>query len=287
MSDAKIPIIKLRDLDLSSYPVDKIAQIMDEFGLFGVIKLTLFEGRIIIRARPNERNLSFQHISDLTYKPEKYNKEFQRASIPNKSMFYGCFVPDNVGEGELDDARLAAVFETSRLYRKNIKDGEEIITLSYWMVKNDIPLIAIVYHEDFIDNSSYTKELFVAYQDFLLKNSRDTAKSSRLITDYIANEFAKKEIFHDFDYLISAIFTKRILDQGLAGVFYPSVRTEGKLFNVAIHPNFVKNNLIIDYVSEYTIRRKNNEMRLDINSTTHIEPGQTEFVLTPYGTTNQ
>ena len=195
-------------------------------------------------------------------------------------MFYGCVVPENIAEGELDNARVTAIFEASKLYRQEIESGEEKITFSRWVVTKDIPLIAIVYHKDFINSSSHTNELHTAYQTFLKNNPNDIVNSNS-VTEYLASEFAKKETPHDYDYLISAMFTEVALGQGFAGVYYPSVRAEGKGFNVAIHPDFVNNNMKAIVSGECSLYKKSKHIVLDNDTITEIEDGKTEFVMQP------
>ncbi len=274
------PISKLKNIDLSKYPIDEIKSIMKEFGRFGVVVMTLHEGKTIIRARPNEPNETFKNISELSYKPSNFNTTYQRASTPNNTMFYGCVVPENIAEGELDNARVTAIFEASKLYRREIENGEEKITFSRWTVTKDIPLIAIVYHKDFINNSSHTNELHTAYQAFLKSNPQDIANSNT-VTEYLASEFAKKETPNDYDYLISALFTEVALSQGFAGVYYPSVRAEGKGFNVAIHPDFVNSSMKAIVSGECSLYKKAKHIVLDNDTITEIEDGKTEFIMHP------
>ncbi|HNO55873.1 MAG TPA: hypothetical protein PKI85_12270, partial [Chitinophagaceae bacterium] len=73
MSEVTNPIQKLKELTLSKYPVDEINKIMKEFGKFGVVLMTLHEGKSIIRARPNEGNETFKTVSEISYKPAKFN----------------------------------------------------------------------------------------------------------------------------------------------------------------------------------------------------------------------
>jgi len=274
------PISKLKNLNLSKYPVDEINSIMKEFGKFGVVVMTLHEGKSIIRARPNEQNETFRTVAELSYKPAKFNTTFQRASTPNTTMFYGCVVPENIAEGELDNARVTSIFEASKLYRQDIESGEEKVTFSRWTVTKDIPLVAIVYHKDFINNSSHTNELHTAYQAFLKDNPNDIANSNA-VTEYLASEFAKKETPHDYDYLISALFTEVVLSQGFAGVYYPSVRAEGKGFNVAIHPDFVNGNMKAIVSGECSLYKKAKHIVLDNDTITEIAEGATEFIMQP------
>jgi hypothetical protein len=274
------PISKLKNLDLSKYPVEEINSIMKEFGKFGVVVTTLHTGKTIIRARPNEPSRAFKSVSELSYKPAKFNTAFQRASTPNTTMFYGCVIPENLAEGELDNARVTAIFEASKLYRQEIENGEEKITFSRWTVTKDIPLIAIVYHKDFINKSSHTNELYIAYQEFI-NNKLDDIANSNAVTEYLASEFAKKETPNDYDYLISALFTEVVLSKGFAGVYYPSVRAEGKGFNVAIHPDFVNSNMKAIVSGECSLSKNGKHIVLVNETIAEISEGSTDFIMKP------
>lgn len=274
-------IDKLRALKLSEYPVDEIKKLLSDFGKVGVIVMTLHKGKTIMRARPNEPNETFKTISELSFKPSGFNKTYQRASTPLTTMFYGCVVPENIEKGELDNARVTAVFEASKLYRKGIENGEEKITFSRWTVTNDIPLIAIVYNQDFVKSSSHTNELYLAYQSFLQQNNPSDVLKSNAITEFLASEFAKSETPNDFDYLISALYSELVVQKGFAGVYYPSVRAEGKGFNVAIHPDFVESCMIPIVAGECSLYKKEKHIVLDNDTITEIDSGQTEIKFEP------
>lgn len=280
MDELNIQINRLNGLNLSNYPIQEIRNIITDFGRVGVIVMTLHKGKTIIRARLNETNETIKSISELSYKPYKLNKTFQRASTPQTTMFYGCVVPENNEEGEPIIARVTSVLEVSNLYRKAIDEGVEKITFSRWVVTKDIPLIAMVYHKDFVNNSSHTSELYNAYKLFLQNNPSDLEKSYA-ITEFLASEFAKSETSNDFDYLISALYTELVVQQGFAGVYYPSVRAEGKGFNVAIHPYFVENCMIPIVAGECTLYKKGKSIVLDNDTITEVEKGQTNIVFKP------
>ena len=281
MSNFVETIDKLRALKLSEYPVREIKKLLSDFGRVGVIVMTLHKGKTIMRARPNEPNETFKTISELSFKPSEFNKTYQRASTPLTTMFYGCVVPENIEKGELDNARVTAVFEASKLYRKGIENGEEKITFSRWTVINDIPLIAIVYNQDFVKLSSHTNELYMAYQSFLQQNNPSDVLKSNAITEFLASEFAKSETPNDFDYLISALYSELVVQKGFAGVYYPSVRAEGKGFNVAIHPDYVESCMIPIVAGECSLYKKDKHIVLDNDTITEIDSSQTEIRFEP------
>ncbi len=269
----------LKELTLSSYPVKDIKSVFEKFGVIGIIKIPLNEGKSIIRARPNE-NEPFNKISELSYKPAKYNTRYQRASTPNTTMFYGCVAPDNIVNDEPYNEKVTAIYEASKLLRQGIIEGEEKITFSRWIVKKDFSLVAIVYHKDFIDKYSHTRELSTAHQNFL-KLHPNVREKSMLVTEFIASEFAKNEIQSDFDYLISALFTEKVLSLGFAGVYYPSVRTEGQGINVAIAPHFVENNMEPVFAGECTLYKKGNCSVLDNDKICELNAERKDFTFGP------
>lgn len=272
-------VSNLKELTLSSYPVKEIKSLLEKFGVIGIIKIQLNEGKSIIRARPNE-NEPFNKISELSYKPAKYNTRYQRASTPNTTMFYGCIVPYIIVNGEPDNEKVTAIYEVSKLLRQGIIEGEEKITFSHWKVTKSIPLVAIVYHRDFSNKSSHTRELYYAYQEYL-RNNPNYRDNSKIVTEFIASEFAKNNITDDYDYLITALFTEMVLSMGLAGVYYPSVSVNGKGFNVAIDPHFVENNMEPVFAGECTLYKKGNCIVLDNDTICELNAEIKDFTFRP------
>ncbi len=91
---------KLSKLDLSTSSCDEAKSLIRQFGKIGTIIETLHEGKVIVRARPNYNGERFHKRSELSYRPQEYNKTFQRASTPNRTMFYGTSIPDMIQDGE-------------------------------------------------------------------------------------------------------------------------------------------------------------------------------------------
>jgi hypothetical protein len=79
-------------------------------------------------------------------------------------------------------------------------------------------------------------ELAKSYEEFIQSIPADISERSLLYSDFLANEFSKETINHDYDYMISAIFSELTVDSGYDGIIYPSVRVEGMGLNVAIRP---------------------------------------------------
>lgn len=245
-------IKRLKELDLSSYPVDEIKMLLNALGKAGHIIVSYHRGKSIIRVRPNSKFQRFNYVEQLSFKPQKFNTTYQRASTPYKTMFYGCTVADNPTKGELDNARAIAPFEAVKWLRDKSKKGYQKITYSRWIVKKDLHLVAIVFKESFYEQNSFTKELVDAYKEIFKSLSPEIIENSMKIQDFLAEEFSKEDTDNDYEYLISALFSEMCINKGFDGVFYPSVRVGGMGFNIAITPQ-VTNNLRLYAAGESSV----------------------------------
>lgn len=230
-------ISRLKNLNLSNYPEKEIKELIKEVGQLGVIIVTYHKGKSVMRARPNDGNKRFNKKSDFSFKPQKYNKTYQRASTPNKTMFYATSIPEKLEKGELDNMRIVGISETISMLRNNHESGYKKISFGRWYVEEDINLMAIVHEESYFKESNYTRELVSAYNGFIKNHSKKEIKKFLKFQNFLAGEFSKENISNDYDYMISAIFTEYVTELGLDGVIYPSVRVGGKGFNIAITPD--------------------------------------------------
>lgn len=273
---------ELSSLDLSKYPLDEVKSLIRQIGKFGAIVETLHQGKTIMRARPNYGDEKFTSKCQLTYKPQQFNKTFQRASTPNRTMFYGTSIPEKLEKGELDNHRVVGVLESLSWLREKTTRGYQKITFGKWVVKKNINLIALVHHEAFYNESSLTRELVENFKTFIEKYPEDK-DTTIAIMDFFAKEFAKdiKQGDPDFNYLISAAFAENMVDMGLDGVFYPSVRVNGQGFNVAIKPEIADNFLALVAVGECSIYKHYEHLFVDNEAGLELFQNQTNFELIP------
>jgi hypothetical protein len=281
--NVKDKISALQALDLSTYPFEEVNQLLGSMGSVAAIDTRLHPGQTIMRVRPNFNSERFETTEQISYKPAYLNTLYQRASCPNTSVFYGSTVSEKLKDGELNLMRLIGLFEAVTMMRDRTSVGEQIITFSKWKVIKEIPLISIIHHKGFNRNNSAAEEQRINYENFLSSLSAEMAENSRLFTDYLSGEFAKSITPNDYDYFISAIYTHMVTYHGhAAGVLYPSVRTEGDGFNVAIHPHFLDNNYLIPtVVGECTIYKNGDQAFLDNETFALLTTGQTKFELKP------
>jgi hypothetical protein len=274
-------IKELQALDLSTYPYDKAKTTIHKFGVFGVISMTLHKGKVLIRARPNSERQTFSTRSELSYTPPKFNTRYQRASTPFQTMFYAGTIPIDIPANELNNARFIAALEASHLLRTVGHEGEQRITFSKWVVTDDIPLVAVCYHKDFMNKSSHTKELYDAFQQSMMTMDEQMRNKSVLITDYLASEFAKTDVDPDYKYMISAIFSEIVVSKKMAGVYFPSVRADAQGYNVAISPTYADRALRLVAAGECTIYKKGDHTIVDNETSCIIEDETKSFTFLP------
>ena len=232
-----------------------------------------------MRARPNYNGENFIKSSEYSYKPQEFNKKYQRASTPNMTMFYGCLMPDKPESGEIDP-RVIGAFEALPWLRDRTTKGFQKISYGRWVVKSDINVLAIVQHESYYQESSYTRELVDAFKRFTIEHPK-MKDETLLISEFFAKEFAKEDTSNDYDYLLSAAFTQSVVEKGVDGVLYPSVRVGGKGFNVALTPEIANGNLELIVAGECSIYKNFERVFVDLETFAKLEPNQIEFELLP------
>lgn len=271
-------IEQFKQLDLSKYPHSEIKYLFSKVGPVGAVIVTFHKGKSIMRARPNAENERFEKKADLSFKPQEFNKTYQRASTPNQTMFYATSVPDKLEEGELNNMRIIGITETIPMLRDKTKSGFQKVSFGRWVVQEDINLMAIVHHESYYNESNYTRELVNAFKGFIAQYPQEVIDKSLKFQDYLAREFAKEDIQSDYDYMISAIFTEEITSKGLDGILYPSVRTAGKGFNIAITPQATEK-LALYVAGECSIYKSKNQVIIGNDAIVELDGKQTEFKL--------
>jgi hypothetical protein len=267
----------IKGLDLSKYPYYDIITQVANIGMIGHLGVDLHPGKYIYRARLNENEEHFYSKCQLTYKPQQYNKTCQRASTPNMSMFYGSILPEEFEKEDLDEVRVVPTFEAIPWLRDKTSKGVKHITYTKWIVTQDIKLIAILQHGNFYDKSSYTRKLMDDYEVSLNQIPNHKDETVAFMT-FMASEFAKEvDGSNDYNYLISAAFSEILVKKGYDGVLYPSVRLEGKGFNVALTPQAADIKLQLEVVMECTAYKLFEKTVLDNDLQAILYPNQSHF----------
>lgn len=219
-------------------------------------------GTIISRCRKDAPNLGRDSFS---CKPAERVEDYQRASIPHKTVFYGA-----VGDRGVEDGEFIAMLETSKIHRNNIEFGKEEIYVSHWGVNQDIPMALISHPKVFVDmnvgstvdemQKNYIRVLpnYPADQDFIIEFDK--------LAEFVARQFAKKvKDGNNYEYLISAHFANNALETN-CGIIYPSVQVNGKLgFNVALRPDIINSHLDFIDAKKHVLYKAGNYMQVPAN----------------------
>lgn len=207
-----------------------------------VIPLKILTGSKLIRGAINWVPAHFTTISQLSYKPASFNKDYQRASIPGKTMFYSCpFTHSKTFENGVFIPRITSMMEIRSLMTKVDVDGVERITFSRWDTKRDIKVFAL----PFLGNYKKPSDEVLYIQEQWEKNidvkGTFTAESIELV-EYLSYDISKQKS-DSCGYMFTAIFIDWYLEHHpeYEGIFYPSVQTEGEGANIAFLPSVVDN----------------------------------------------
>lgn len=268
----------LRSLDFSQYPCSEIRQNISSLGSLGYVIYTLHPGKHVFRVRSGS---GYCWKDKLSYPPEPSN-EYQRASTPNKAMFYGSITGNN--DDDMINARLISSLESCRLLREGIESvGIERLTYSRWLVTKDINLIAIVSNRDYQKENPLLEELSTSYQMYV-KQFPDKEDDCLNFSNYLAEEFSKENSNNkDYNYLFSAIFTEIVTSHPeIDGVLYPSVKTFGSFgFNIAITTKCADENLKLDVAGEATLYKNKCKTYIESDSVCLVEDETKKLVYTP------
>lgn len=271
-------IAEFKSLKLEERPEKRIRELLKLVGPIGYVIINFHKGKVIMRARPNRGNERFSKRDDFIYKPAHLNTTFQRASTPNQTMFYATVIPDNVMEGELDNMRIIGITETLPIMRDKTSSGYQKISFGKWVVIDDITLLAIVHKESYAEESNYTRELVESYKGFISQYSPEVIERSMKFQTFLSDEFSKENISADHDYMISAIFSELAVQNRVDGIFYPSVRTAGKGFNVALSPKST-DKLKLVVAGECSLYKLRDHVVVGNDAVTEIEDDTKEFKL--------
>lgn len=235
-------IRKLRNLDLSTYPFNKVHSLIQQFNSIKVIRITIQPGAIVTRIR---KGTGIKSQKELSYPPIEICNSCQRANLPHNSMFYGTISDSN---SPTVDNRVIAVSECSTLARKGKSSkGVERFTISNWLTVKPIQLATIVDDKVFED----------IHDNKLLQLAKEKFEEFKLLPEYdeyarfVADEFSKP-VNNDYEYLISAAIADAYVHQtNFDGIIYPSVRIGGQAgMNIALEPEIADSSLVLHNVGE-------------------------------------
>ena len=269
-------IDSLKNLDLSTYPDKEIRSLLEQIGKISTLELYFHKGRQVMRARVNNNDSRYRKKTDLSYKPQQFNITYQRASTPNRTMFYASCLSENPNDNEIQSMRIPCILESIPEMRDNNSSFIKKITFGRWEVIDDLRLFPIILNETYYQKTYFLKDIVDYYKINNKIFDQILTEKSEKIQLFLANEFAKENIKEDYDYMISAIFTELVTENKYDGIFYPSVRTGGNGFNIAITPKATKKLKLI-FAGECTIYKHKMETSVRNNAIVRLNGNEEEF----------
>jgi len=178
-------------------------------------------------------------ISEFSHPPSALTK-FGRANIPYHPVFY------------------CSLYPTTPFYEmvneENYKD--KIYYLSKWTVKGNrkVRLTTFTFAKNMPENSDSERH-FISFDKFKDSFSEDENLQRKVYDalDYFSECFVKEEhlvtsfIGYDHLYGMNELSTEVLL--------YPSIKTDKSKMNCAIHPNFVQQEMALEYVIQLKVKK--------------------------------
>ena len=226
-----------------------------------------YPGTIISRCRKDAPSLNKESFG---CKPANLVRDYQRASIPYESVFYGA-----VGDGDPEYGDFIAMLETSKLHRKNWakgqeEKGQEEICVSRWRVTKEVNSTLICHPKVYVDSSpkGFVNEMQRNYKRRLpdYPAEPDFIPTFDKLVEFVARQFAKRvSEGENSQYMISAFFAHFTLKED-DGIIYPSVQVQGNLgYNVALRSDVIDTHLEFIGAEKHILYKANQYMQVPAN----------------------
>lgn len=258
---------RLKALDLTDASVDDVREVVMCFAP-KILRMRVSGDLFIERLR---EGIGYTKRCDVSYKLGANTDEWNRATVPGRSIFYGTLTHPNE---DPTNRRYIAICESSKLYRQGPSAaGVEMYTLSRWLPMREIKVGFIANNSVFQNkNNRFLKEAkeFLSEQGGLFI---DESMYFSEYVDYVTEEFSKPVAPNErYKYKISAVIADCMMYMsGLDGVIYPSVQVGGEAgMNIALKKECVDEVLWLNNVVELVYYQKHYEAYVHI--TRHSKP---------------
>lgn len=286
--DVKAVLHRLKTLDLKTNPKDEVQDLLSKLlSVFPVMMMTYLSpvspiypiSDSFVRARPyikdGDPQITMPH--ELSFRPQKFNTNYQRASTPNKTMFYGCLKRLENEEIKIDNLFVASM-EALQILRDKNTAGIRRIAFGKWQVIDEIRIVSILNHVDYHSKIPAIKKMYEGFKEYY--KGLDMEEEAVLIADFISDRFAddKAGEGNEHLYIISAMFTEMILQRNPAveGILYPSVRTIGEGVCVALKEEAC-NKLKLVVAGEYLLFKAKKQALMIPTMVTEVPNGASTF----------
>lgn len=306
MRNLKNIVRTLDAIDKSKCPQKEIRETLTEgFSSFGILTHTLHETYRLVRLRRNMNSERFTSLSELSYKPKERNQQYQKANIPNTTLFYASSCERRDHSGAFTDEEYGikvALFETLYELRDNCLHGYGLldpknpyppfkvrtrnkiqnieVTYGIWEVADCISLASVCLDRSYdADWVNYHTRQHI-YNSYVMGDPMNRTGND-VFLKYLSHEFSKlgEPYRENYDYMVSAIAAQILCGMGFDGVSYPSTRCDGKGINFAIKPETVDSKLECTEVGLIRVNNEEGELNIKYENKVKLKAGSKSFDL--------
>lgn len=279
VDEIKKLIVEYETADLEKVSFNKLSVQLRKLKWIPILTAKLNKGYHIERARINRPEEIFYSEADISYRNDYENiKTYGRANMKHQSLFYGAIESDVIKH-----PRLINLLETSQIFRDldkiKVDKADFVMTVGKWRIKEDIEVAEMVFNKDSIKNSKDVEKSFKYHQENLAKEHPENLEQFLLILEFFSNQFARKDINKNTDYMISAAFTDFVINwKGLPGLKYPSVKSDYIGHNIVLTPVVVEQFLELEIAAMFRITKNGeNSLVSPIKHATEFGPLNSNF----------
>lgn len=279
VDEIKKLIAEYENADLGNVAFNKLSVELRKLKWIPFLTAKLNKGYHIERARINKTDEIFYSEKDISYRNDYENiKSYGRANVKHQSLFYGAIESDIIKH-----PRLVNLIETSQIFRNldkvKVDKADFIMTLGKWKIKEDIEVVEMVFNKDSINNSKDVQESYDFHLSRLTEEHPENLEQFKLILEFFSNEFAKKEIEKDTDYMISAAYADFAMSwKNFPGIKYPSVKSDYQGHNIALTPAAVEQFLELEIAAMFRVTKNGeNSLISPIKHATNFGPLNSKF----------
>lgn len=254
-------ISRLKALDVLKASPEDVRNILLDNKL-AIISYIIHPDVLILRGR---RGANYNTRKDMTYCPVQYCQNYQRATLPGETMFYGV-ISDN--QAHQENARAILTAECSELCRGgNSTIGRENFSLSHWSINSPLRVGSFITDMTYlnVNNNSLLNNMRETFIEFHKKGK--STEDIKNLARFISVEFSK-QIVSSREYLITSTITSDIVKfMGFDGIVYPSVQLGGQGgLNIALTPTAVDEKLTFIRAFNQTLYKNGSKSFIRIES---------------------
>lgn len=243
----------LKTLDLRSCSYEEVRRYTDVLVRAGRLMADSSDERLpIYRGRLVDPTKVFHEVGEISYPPRSTSPglTFNRLSTNTHEVFYGAVLPE---EDRLD--QVTAMIEVGSSMRHDVNELEEYIQIGKWSVNQSFRLAIAGIHSELVSANRIAENFRATHRD-VCTYIGEQGEIADLVANFISGELGKV-VGEDekWKYKISSAYGDGLFDAGVEAILYPSVKAEGRCFNIALHRTLVDRAMSIDVAAITRIRK--------------------------------